>query len=248
MVQKPEYRNLTRAAARRIANHFAISDQADVIFMDVTRAAQAFDQFRSLPDYSYTRETLQDLSKKLEDLRILIDSRARVLKPRLHGYLLRKLGEDLTYGALQRLVGEKHVLMPFGLVEIEEYDERTKLDRSGIAARAGPQLLVSFIGEMRERVEASLAAMPSKTPGRPIKHLFRRHLISQLAELYVWLFDEVPTSTMWSKRSKRRLFSEFCMGILVEMQIDVTGLRDDIDAGLREAGYLGPRSSRRRVR
>jgi hypothetical protein len=246
MIGLPEYRPLSRGGAENVAKQFAVIEKADAIFERVSHATESYRKYRLLPDYSQTKNALQMLSKSFSELQAFVAARERTLEPRLYGSLLRMLGEDLTYGALKRLIGERHVRVPWGKVEIEEYDDRTKLDRSGIAAEAGPILLVSFFRQMQSSVEASLASLPSRRRGRQLKHLFRRYLIIELADLYVWLFDEFPTSTMRTQKSKVRLFSEFCSAILTEMKIDLTGIKDDIDAGLRQAGYLRPRSPKRR--
>jgi hypothetical protein len=235
MPRTPEYRPFKPEAAARIAKKFGVIEHEDVIYKRVAHATETYARYRNLPDYNHTKDALEKLERSLREIAKLVAKHKRTLKQPLFGTLLRYVGEVLTYEAIEELTGQPARKWSFFRykVDTENYDQQTKLERSILAAEAGPTIIVSIFQEMQARVQTSLISVKrAGGRGRRIKHLFRLFLIIELAELYEWLFEKRPTSTAQGD------FSRFCVAVLEEMDFDLTGIEAAIPIGLKRARYI----------
>lgn len=234
MPAKAEYRPLTREAAAQLTRELGIVEHADVLFNVISRATATYKRFRSQADRHQTQDALSKLAKVLQEATQIIRKFQTTLHQPLYGTLLRRLGERLTYEAIEQLSGKyvPRALIVTDELDVADFDEQTRLDRSVAVAEAGPKIFVSLLGELQSKVEESLDSVAPLRRGRPAKHLFREFLIGELAQLYQWLFDLRPTSTAQGK------FTKFCVAVLQEMQFDLTGIEDAIAVTLKRLGYI----------
>jgi hypothetical protein len=152
----------------------------------------------------------------------------------------------LTYEGIEKLLGRRVTRRPLPPAKAswDDYDERTRLDRSIHASRAGPKLLISLLGEMRSAIDQPLASGPPHKGGHPIKHLYRHAIAMELAMHYHWFFEEYPTTAPTGQ------FARFCVAVLNELECDTTGFEKTLpdildDAATNFVPNYSPRSRRR---
>ena len=231
---KREYRPFTREAAARVAKEFGLAGNEHVLLKIITRATQSYERYRLMPDYHQRKDGLQKLSKAVRDVAMVAAKHQRELELPLHATLLRRLGELLTYEAIEKLLGSYVARQPIPARERkwEDHHEQTRLDRSILASEAGPKLLVALFREMQSAIDDTLADVPRSKAGRRTKHLYRQFIITVLAEDYEWFFDKRPTSTAKSN------FSNFCRAILEELGCELRGFEKAIPVALKKARLL----------
>lgn len=244
--REKEYRPFTQEAAARVTEEFGIEGKEDTLFKLVTETTHNYERYRRSPDHHQRKEALDNLRNAVGQAARVATKYERTLVDSLEMNLLRRLGELLTYEGIEKLLGHYVGRQPVPPAERiwEDYEERTKLDRSIHAARAGPKLLVELFKEMESAI-GDLHTAPKSKGGRPIKHLYRHLVAADLARHYHWLFDDKrPTSTNDGH------FAKFCLAVFYELECNTTGFEASLpdildDASTHLMPYRGPRSRRK---
>lgn len=245
--RKREYCPFTREAAARVAKEFGIEEGQETLFKLVTGMSETYERYRLMPDYQQRKDALKKLRKAVHEVARVAAKHQRALEFPLEMTLLpRLLGELLTYEGIEKLLGRRVTRRPLPPAKAswDDYDERTRLDRSIHASRAGPKLLISLLGEMRSAIDQPLASGPPHKGGHPIKHLYRHAIAMELAMHYHWFFEEYPTTAPTGQ------FARFCVAVLNELECDTTGFEKTLpdildDAATNFVPNYSPRSRRR---
>ena len=232
-----EYRPFTEEGSARVAKAFGIFDWRDVLFKIVSGMTKSYERYLLLPDDQQMKDALSKLSAAIGEAASITRLNGRPLQPPLEGSLLRRLGELLTYEALEELTGKAVVrTQPVATrFETPDPDANSRIDRSVFAAQAGPQLLVALFDHMKQAVDDTIAKGRKNAGGRPTKHLYRHMIMYELARNHEWFFGKPPTSTTTGH------YARFCKAVLEELECDTTGFEKAVPRVLKDMGIFPQR-------
>jgi len=229
-----KYLPFTRDAAVRVARQFGIADQADALFKLIILTTENYERYRLMPDYHQRKDALQKLRSAVSEVALVAAKHERALELSLHGTLLRRLGELLSYGGIRGLLDSPMPGRPWCPEEEgwEDFPEKSRLDRSVEASQAGPKLLIGLFREMLAELDDALKGFPTHTGGKPTKYPYREVIIAALGWDFRQLFGKRPTSTGTGK------FAKFCKAVLQELEVELDGFEDALPKAMKKGGLL----------
>ena len=217
-----------------LQKEFGISEQREVLFNIVTAMTQTYERFKLRPDEQQMKQALSKLSAAIDNAASIARRHSRQLQSPLEGSLLRVLGELLTYEALERLTGKRLVrTSPIATrFQPADPDEHSRMERSFLAAQAGPRLLVALLEQMKRSIDGTLVRAKANAGGRPTKHLYRHMIMYELARNHEWFFGKHPTTAPTGH------YARFCKAVLDELECDTTGFERAVPRVLKDMGIF----------
>src|SRR6185436_6199363 len=93
----------TMEAARQIATKFGIVGREEALHLLIARTTKNYENYKLDPNFHQRKDALGKLSRALHEVERVSSRRHRALTLPLYDTAMRKLGEFLTYEALEEL-------------------------------------------------------------------------------------------------------------------------------------------------